>query len=96
MKQVIRTFVYGVSIDVLLDIDLAGLANALGAKAGKARGRKSKLAHGLIVASVSAADQTMVKERLALAGNKMLRAVKWKPAPDPIDQGDNQGESPDC
>ena len=60
MKQRVAIQIYGVVLDVLLDIDLQRLADKLGAKAAESKGRKAKLAHGDIVASVSASDHAKV------------------------------------
>jgi hypothetical protein len=94
MRKVIAVFVYGVPLQALVDINEEGLVNMMAARAATSTGRKAILGGGCIKVSVSKADAQRVAD--SRASEKARRAaLKQVTAPDPIDQGDNLGESPD-
>lgn len=95
MKLAHRIVLYGVSVLVHLDIDVDALANDLGAKAaGNASGRAA-IRFGNVKASFNRQDL----QALTAAKSARRRSRSQSPPTaryiDPIDQGDNLGESPD-
>lgn len=85
---------YGIRVGVNLQIDLDALANDLGAKAAGNASGKATARFGRIKASFNATDLQALTA--ANGARQAARKQRWQPECDPIDGGDNLGESPDC
>lgn len=96
MKFSHRIVLHGVSVLVQLDINVDALANDLGAKAADNASGRSSVRFGNVKAAITG------KDLQALTAAKGARRRSRADSPptaryiDPLDQGDNLGESPDC